>query len=269
MNKARINGADLAFTDSGPRGGTPVVLSHSLFFDHTMFEPLSAILVAKGLRVIAPDHRNHGESDHGTRAEVSVDRLTEDLAGLMRHLELGRAHVVGNSMGGFVALRLAVRHPELLLSAAALGSSAEEEHQLEAFAPLVEVLCQHGAPPVLDNLMFIMFGDTSLASRGPVVASWRERMSKLGTSIGDSAYEVIHRKRIVEELRGCKVPVLAVAGLEDHAYPPPISSDNIARATGGKTVSVAAAGHSVSLEQPDMVARHLLEHFASVGAPSS
>lgn len=267
LKTADVRGATLAYADSGPRDGVPVVLSHSLFFDHSMFDALTERLVAAGHRVVAHDHRGQGASSPAPREEQSMDALTEDVAALIEHLELGRVHVVGNSMGGFVALRLAARRPDLVVSAAALGASAEEEHQLDAFAPLVERVSQVGGGPVVDTLMYIMFGDTSLAAGGPVVEHWRGAMADLGPSIGDSAHQVIHRESIVDELAGCTVPVLAVSGAQDHAYPPPISDENIARASGGTSHRVEDAGHSVALEQPDVVADLLLAHFGS--APRS
>lgn len=258
LQTASVRGATLAYADSGPGDGATFVLSHSLFFDHTMFDDLTVRLVEAGHRVVAYDHRGQGASSAASREEQSMDELTEDAAALIEALDLGPVHFVGNSMGGFIALRLAARRPELVEAVYALGSSAEEEHQLAAFAPLVDALGEHGAAPVIDTLMHIMFGDTSLANGGPVVDHWRARMSELTGAIGDSAHQVIHRERLVEELQGCTVPVVAIAGVEDHAYPPPISDENIAKATGGTHHALEAAGHSVALEQPDEVARILL-----------
>lgn len=264
LKTADVRGATLAYTDSGPADGVPVLLSHSLFFDHTMFDALTDRLTTAGHRVVAYDHRGQGASSSASRDEQSMDALTEDAAALIEHLNLGRVHAVGNSMGGFVALRLAARHPGLLLSAVALGASAEEEHQLEAFAPLVEHVGEVGGGPVIDTLMHIMFGDTSLAEGGPVVEHWRAMMAGLGPSVANSAHQVIHRQSIVEELAGCSVSVLAISGAQDHAYPPPVSDENIARASGGAHHRVEDAGHSVALEQPDAVADLLLAHFAAV-----
>jgi 3-oxoadipate enol-lactonase len=59
--------------------------------------------------------------------------------------------------------------------------------------------------------------------------------------------------------------VLAIAGSEDHVYPPPISGRDIATAAGGTDVTVNAAGHSLALEQATVVAEHLAAHFATAG----
>jgi 3-oxoadipate enol-lactonase len=262
MKHIEVNGARIAYSDAGPTDGEAVLLSHSLFFDHTMFDPLGALLNAAGFRTIAYDHRGQGASSPGTLDELSMDALAEDAAAVIHALDLGPVHVVGNSMGGFVALRLAVRHPELVRTAAALGSSAEEEYKRDEFAPLVEGLGgPGGAAASVETLLYIMFGDTALANGGPVLDHWRASMSDLGPSIRDAAYQVIHRTRILEELKGVAVPVLAIAGDEDHVYPQPISGINIADASGGTETTIAAAGHSVALEQPAAVAEALIKHF--------
>ncbi|TQF68580.1 alpha/beta fold hydrolase [Rhodococcus spelaei] len=261
MQMATVNGTQLAYVDKGPRDGIPVVLSHSLFFDHTMFDELGERLEAHRYRVIAFDHRGQGASAPAVRDELTVDNLALDAAALIEHLGLGPCHVVGNSLGGMVALRLAARRPDLIRSATALGASAEEEHKLAEFSPLIDHLTEHGAADVVDVVMHIMFGDASLGAGGDMIDQWRAHIAALPPSIGDAAYGVIHRGRIIEELAGCQVPVLAIAGSEDHAYPQPVSGQNIADATGGRHVTVEAAGHSVALERADVVAGYLADHF--------
>ncbi|WP_433556093.1 alpha/beta fold hydrolase [Pseudonocardia xinjiangensis] len=257
MEKVTVNGTQLAYVDSGPRDGVPIVFSHSLFFDHRMFDALSTHFTQAGYRVVAYDHRNQGASGPAPRERLDVETLAEDAAALTRHLGFGPCHFVGNSLGGFVAIRLAARRQELLFSATVLGSSAEEEHRLAEFAPLVEHLAAHGTADLLDTLMYTMFGDTSLTQRPEMCTYWRNFMAQLSPTIGDSAHGVIHRSRMVEELTGCRVPVLAIAGAEDHTYPQPISGRHIAVASGGRDVTVEGAGHSVALERPDIVAEHL------------
>ena len=266
MKQAAVNGTQLAYLDAGPAEGEPVVLSHSLFFDHSMFDVLGERLAAAGYRVIAYDHRNQGASAPAERDELDLETAAEDAEALIAHLDLGRLHFVGNSLGGMVALRLAARHPDLLLTVTAAGASAEEEHALAQFGPLNEQLALDGGAPHIDTLLYIMFGDTSLEQRSDLVAPWRVSMSTLAPSIAHSAHGVIYRRSIIDELQGCQVPVLAIAGAEDHAYPQPISGENIAAATGGQQVTVEAAGHSVSLEQPEVVFGHLTRFFAGAKA---
>ena len=95
--------------------GTPVVFSHSLFFDSSMFHNQAAFFGATN-RVVTYDHRGQGRS--APSDTLDVDTLTDDAAALIESLGAGPVHFVGNSLGGFVALRLAARRPDLVLSAA-------------------------------------------------------------------------------------------------------------------------------------------------------
>lgn len=268
MRIAEVNGTALAYTESGSASGTPIVFSHSLFFDHTMFDDLAAFFSGQGFRVVAYDHRNQGRSAPAARKDLDMETLTEDVAGLIEQLGLAPCHFVGNSLGGFVALRLAARRPDLLLTVCALGSSAEEEGRAEEFQALLDVFGAKGSEVILEVVMHQMFGDTSLATRPELCGPWRKHIQQLPRSINDSAYCVIHRRAIIDELANCQVPVLAIAGDEDHTYPQPISGRTIAAATGGTEVTIKGAGHSVALERPDLVAHHLLKHFTAARTQS-
>jgi 3-oxoadipate enol-lactonase len=263
---ATVNGTTLAYDDTGPRNGVALVFSHSLFFNRSMFRHQVERFSAD-YRVVVYDNRGQGESMPAPQELLDMDTLTEDAAALIEHLDLAPCHVLGNSMGGFVALRLAARRPELLRSAVALGSSAEEEHKLAEFGPLVEHMQRHATTDVIDTLMYIMLGDTTLTdpAKEELRQEWRTYMLGLPPAIGDAAYGVIHRKNVVDELAGAAVPVLAIAGAQDHAYPPPLSSQRIADVVpNGRCVTVPHAGHSVALEQPEAVNEHLARHLAAV-----
>jgi 3-oxoadipate enol-lactonase len=239
--------------------GTPIVFSHSLFFDLSMFDHQAAFFGADH-QVIRYDHRGQGRSVPSGR--LDIDTLTSDAAGLIESLGVGPVHFVGNSLGGFVALRLAARRPELLLSAAVLGSSGEVEHRQAEFAPLVEAMRAQGTARHIDTLMHIMFGDTFLADpeRAGERAHWRAKLCALPSRIAEAAHAVVFRDGILDELAGCRVPVLAVAGEEDHAYGAR-EAQNIAKASGGAMTVVPRAGHSVALEEPAAVNLLLAQHI--------
>jgi 3-oxoadipate enol-lactonase len=241
--------------------GVPVVFSHSLFFDLSMFDAQAAALRTSH-EVIRYDHRGQGRSDAAPRPALEIDSLTRDAAALIEALGVGPVHFVGNSLGGFVALRLAARRPDLLLSCTVLGSSGEIEHRRDEFAPLVAALRAEGAAAHVATLMHIMFGDTFLAdpARAAERARWQAFMAALPRRIADCAACVVERDGMLPELEGCRVPVLAVAGAEDHAYGD-AEAQAIARASGGRAVSVPRAGHSLCVEEPQAVLRLLADHF--------
>ncbi|MCX7171991.1 MAG: alpha/beta hydrolase [Proteobacteria bacterium] len=267
MPKIQVNGTELFYQDEGPRDAPAIVFSHSLFFNADMFHRQAAHF-GKAYRVVRYDHRGQGRSAAATLAEQDMDTLADDAIALIESLALGKCHVVGNSLGGFVALRLAARRPDLIATCTVLGSSGEAEYKLAEFQPIVDSLQQSGGAPLIDTLMYVMFGDASRSDPGfaKELGYWRTYMAKLDASIGDSAYQVVHRQGILGELKGSRVPVLAIAGEEDHAYTVALSQHIADAVIHGRMEVVARAGHSVALESPVRVNALLDSHFSSGSA---
>lgn len=97
--------------------GEPVVFVHGGFSDHSTWR-LVAGAMPESLRVVTYDRRGHSRSERG--AGALPRRLHErDLARLVEALELGPAHLVGNSYGASIVLGLAARRPDLVQSAVA------------------------------------------------------------------------------------------------------------------------------------------------------
>jgi pimeloyl-ACP methyl ester carboxylesterase len=123
-------------------------------------------------------------------------------------------------MGGFVALRLATRHPDLVAAVVVSGSSADVEEQPAAYDSLLEKMAQGGVEPVLDALTQRLLGDRTIAERPELTAQVRERLAGLGPEIADPAWQVAHRAPVLDELDRVRVPVLILAGADDRADPP-------------------------------------------------
>ena len=248
MPSIEVNGTTLHVVDEGPRDAPAIVLGHSLFFDHAMFDEVAATLSSEH-RVVRYDHRGQGASARAPREQLDMDTLTEDAAALVEHLGLAPCTYVGNSMGGFIALRLAARRRDLVSAVVVAGSSADAEERVAEFGPLVDAMGQGGVEPVLDVVTHIMLGDTSMGGARPeLLASTRERLAALGPEIADPAWQVVHREGVLDELAGIDVPVLVLAGAEDHAYPVPKSEQIAAAVPGARLEVVDGVGHSVLLE---------------------
>lgn len=265
MPNIEVNGTSLYYTDDGPRDAPTVVFGHSLFFDADMFAAQVSELAADH-RVVTYDHRGQGRSAPAPREHLDMDTLTEDAAALIEALQLKPCTYVGNSMGGFVALRLAARRPDLVASVVAAGSSADVEGSKAAFDPLVTALGEHGVEPVLDVVTQIMLGDQTMAERPELTAASRERLARLGPEIADAAWQVVHRESVLEELADTDVPILVIAGAQDHAYPLPKSEQIAATAPQARLEVIDGVGHSVLLEDPERANELLREHLAGLPA---
>jgi len=109
---APVNGLQMYFEVHGS-GGTPLILLHGGLFD--IDQQFGALLpgLSATRQVIAADFQGHGRTNDADRPLRTAD-LAADVIGLMGHLGVGRADVLGFSVGGAVALRLAIEHPELV-----------------------------------------------------------------------------------------------------------------------------------------------------------
>ena len=105
---ADVNGVHLYFERHG--SGRPLVLLHGGLGSGEMFGPILPTLTARH-EVILPDLQGHGRTADVDRP-LDVRTMADDIAALIDHLGLDRPDVMGYSLGGGVALQLAVRHPE-------------------------------------------------------------------------------------------------------------------------------------------------------------
>jgi pimeloyl-ACP methyl ester carboxylesterase len=107
---ARVNGIDLSYQVAGE--GEPLILLHGGFGSVEMFGP-NVDLLAAGRRVIGVDLQSHGRSPAADRP-MRFETMADDIAALIRRLGLERAAIMGFSLGGGVALRTGIQHPDVV-----------------------------------------------------------------------------------------------------------------------------------------------------------
>jgi 3-oxoadipate enol-lactonase len=109
MEKIQINGIELAYARDGK--GTPLVLLHGFPVDHHLWDDVVPLLTDT-FDLIIPDLRGFGESAT-VNTPYTMDDFASDIDGLLDHLGIEKAAIVGHSMGGYVALAFARIYPEL------------------------------------------------------------------------------------------------------------------------------------------------------------
>jgi pimeloyl-ACP methyl ester carboxylesterase len=108
-----INGVQL-FWELAGRSGDPIVLVHGSWIDHHDWDRVVPLL-ARRFRVLSYDRRGHSRSERPA-SRYSIHHDVADLAALIETLRLAPAHIVGNSSGGAIVLRLAGERPHLFRS---------------------------------------------------------------------------------------------------------------------------------------------------------
>lgn len=267
MPTARVNGLDYFYEERG--SGTPVVFAHGLTFDRHMWDEQVEAL-SERYRCIAFDFLGHGGS--GTApGDYTLEDEAESMHALMEQLGALPAHVVGLSMGGMVAMRLALAHPQAIRSLALLDTSAEPEvperrPQYEALAATAKA---QGPATVVGAVLPIMFSQGFLQSQPEKVEAYRRHFQNLNLDGIEAATKAVTRRTdILDRISAIRAPTLVIVGEKDVATTIDKAQHIVERITGARLVTVSDAGHMTPIEQPQRISRILAEFLSEVDSPS-
>ena len=209
-------GVRLYYTLAGR--GEPVVLMHGFAVQSDLNWRLPGITraLARDFEVIALDLRGHGRSEKPHDPAHYGSEMVEDVVRLLDHLGIERAHVVGYSLGGFIALKLAASHPERLITVSALGAgweSPENSAFWEAMSGIATALeGGHAVAPLAGNL-----GPERLKP-GRLHTFWVMVMTRYlndGRALAAMIRSIAGITLQQDELGRIRVPVLSVVGSRD------------------------------------------------------
>jgi 2-succinyl-6-hydroxy-2,4-cyclohexadiene-1-carboxylate synthase len=270
-----LEGEDVRLSYFVAGEGAPVTLLHGFTQNGRSWQEVISRM-PEGWMWIVPDLRGHGETRTSPGAPCSLDACTRDLDMLWDHLGVARTHLAGYSMGGRLALHVAARRPERILSLLTIGAHAGLEEEAregrrlgdEALAQRIE---QEGLEAFVNHWSSLpLFA--ALERRGPAfVAQIRaERMTNhvagLACSLRGMGAGVM--EPLWTELRTVRFPCTFVAGQLDHGY---VTSARRLAATvpDGHIEVVPRAGHTVHQERPEAFARLFAAHLAAATAEAS
>lgn len=156
MNRAVLNDLTLAYEGTG--AGGPIVSIHGALIADAFRPLLAESALTSGHRVLVYHRRGYAGSTHAAGV-ITVAQHAADCRALLKHLGIGRAHVVGHSYGGAVALQLALDSPELIGSLALLEPAVfGGQPYLDALSKGQERYRREGAEVVIDDFLKQRFG---------------------------------------------------------------------------------------------------------------
>jgi len=257
--RIRCNGVELAVQDSG-EGGSTVLFSHGLLYSLRMWDAQIAALRSR-FRCVAYDHRGQGDSEAATTG-LDMDTLADDVVALIESLRIGPVHFVGMSMGGFIAMRVAARRPELVRSLVLVDTSAgpEPAENIPRYRRLEWVARWFGTWPVAGRVEAIMHGASARKdpARAADLRAWKEGLIRANAIVMNRAVEgVLTRQSALPLLPRIRCPTLVMVGEEDVATVPARSEELAAGIAGARLVRIPRAGHMSPIDAPEAVTAEL------------
>ena len=257
-----VDGGSLYYETLGK--GAPVILIHGGFGDRRMWdaqmEPLS-----QAFRVIRYDHRGFGKSSAPDKPYSPV----ADLVALMEHLELKRANLVGNSMGGTLALDFALLQPNLtgavVVVASTAGGYPVPEEDIKKVNEVLGVAKDKGTSAAVP--LWLQHPMVGVASRhptaGPLLRTMVEDNQKM--FLAEHWPQEPMTPPAYERLAGLNANVLFVVGDQDVASVRDGAEASAARIKKAKVVTIKDADHLPQMEHPEAVNKLLVEYISLNG----
>ena len=244
--------------------GPALVCAHGTLMDRTMFAPQARAL-RDDYRVVAYDSRARTDRYRGP---YDLDDLVEDCRTLLDALDIETCVLAGMSMGGFMAARFALAHPERLDGLVFVDSMAEAytEDEREEYGDLADGVRGGDRVPgdIAELSADLMFSERAHEEQADLVEKWTDRWH---TYPGDAVAAEIESWRtepgVLDELEAVDVPALAIHGEADQSIPPERARRTI-EALDGRIETVPGAGHPSNLERPDVVNGILREFLEEV-----
>ncbi|MBA3360914.1 MAG: alpha/beta hydrolase [Acidimicrobiia bacterium] len=270
-----VPGATLHVVDQGDRAGPPIVLLHAGIADSRAWDALTPLLVETGHRVVSYDRRGFGK----TVTEHVEFSDTADLLVLLDTLGIGRAALVGNSMGGRIALDAAIESPDRVVAVIGVGAglggfegdpTPEELAAFENMEALEKRLEKSSGD--LEALQALVDLDVTFWVDGPgqptdrVPAAIRDLVRSMDSDHYDSnrvqARPVRLRPPASERLGELSQPVLAVAGSLDATEVAQTAEYLAANAPNATAVIWKDVAHMIGLEVPERLSKLIVDFLA-------
>ncbi|MGH2985753.1 MAG: alpha/beta fold hydrolase [Solirubrobacterales bacterium] len=280
--RAAVNGIELAYQELGERDGEPIVLVMGLATQMIHWDlGFCELLAAEGFRVVRFDNRDIGHSTYIDRGVPSrsamllglrrglaytLEDMADDLAGLIEHLGLESAHVVGASQGGMIAQVLGYRRPERVRSLGLIMTGSgkrvasvprlralgvllsrpprDRESYVDAVVRTFKVIGSPAYPPDEHRLRELVAGGYD---RGHNPAGAARQLHAI-TASGDRS----------RRLRGVRAPTVVIHGDRDPLVRPAAGRSVAAAIPGASLVLVPGMGHDLPREIWPLIAGEIV-----------
>lgn len=229
----------------------PWVLLHSFPIDRRMWSAQCEALAARGHTAVALDLPGFGDAPRMTREPPSLDGYVDAVLSSLDALAFERVTLVGLSLGGYVALRLAGRAPGRLGSLVLADTrAAADSPEARAGRVLNQGLVRSRGPAALiEKMLPNLLAPEAPESLRATLRAWAAEQSPEG--ITDALLAMRDRGDATAALGAIRCPTLLLVGARDAITPPAEHAAMGAAIAGSRVEVIEGAGHLSNLERPD------------------
>jgi 3-oxoadipate enol-lactonase len=264
LTDARSESAgSLFYLDPQPDGQPGVLLLHGLGATSSSWQLQMPNLLSAGHRPVAPDLPGFGQS-HLLNGNWSIRNAARSVASLVDHLQAGPLHVVGISMGGTIALQLALDFPGLVKKLVLVSTFArlwpESISGWLYFAQRARLVWGRGLAAQAQYVAQRIFpGDNQQELRQVLL----DQIMQADPMVYKQAMKSLALFNAMRRLGEIHNPTLVVTGDRDTTVPPHNQQPLVERIPGASQVILANAGHALCVEQPEQFNRLMIDFLCS------
>jgi 3-oxoadipate enol-lactonase len=249
----------LFFLDPQPNGGPGMLLLHGLGANSSSWQLQMPVLLAAGFRPIAPDLPGFGQS-HSNQGRWSIRNTARAVAVALEQLHVAPLHVVGISMGGTVALQLALDYPEMVKKLVLVSTFArlwpESLGGWLYFAQRAFLVWGRGMGAQAEYVAARIFpGEGQQELRLALF----EQIMQANPDVYKQAMLSLGLFNVLGRLKTIQAQTLVVTGENDTTVPVHNQRPLVERIPGAIQVKLANAGHALCVEQPELFNKYLID----------
>lgn len=266
MPIANVNNTEIWYSVQGQGQGAPVLLLPGLGLDHKYYR-LGEPLLREHVQTILVDPRGIGQSRKDSPRDVlyTPELWADDFAALLDHLNISRAHILGSSLGGAMAMALVEKYPDKAESLIVIGGFSEIDAALELnFRLRQKIIAKLGMGEELADFMglFTMTREFLETPDGYAImqanqANIRTNSPELYTAFLDSILwwgrklpGQENTPLFTSRLKNIKCPTLAAAGDNDYYIPASFTKMIADHVHGAVYAEIHHGGHIPFIEKP-------------------
>lgn len=240
--------------------GDPVIMCMGYASNMDMWSTEVIELLKKKFKIIVFDYRGMGFSTNADTT-MTIGTLADDVNALIDSLHLAKTHILGWSMGGYVAQMFAIKHPEKVKKLVLYATNAGDTLAINPSQEIIDILSNPGSTP--EELLGTLFPDDWLLTHaepweflpdgtepynGDAIGMQYDAIQKWLNPLGGSS----------GRLHKLKMPVLIICGNQDKVVPcvnSTILSDSISSST---LIKIPESGHGLMYQLPDVFTNYVL-----------